>query len=197
MKKGTVVLIGIVVVLLLLIMWGVGAYNSLIGLEQAVTSAWSQVENQYQRRADLIPNLVNTVKGFAAQEREVLTGVVEARAKATSIQVTKEVLDDPDAFAKFQAAQDQLSTALSRLLAVAENYPTLRSSENFLSLQNELAGTENRISVERRRFNEVVQTYNTTRARFPGVLIANLAGFREKAYFKAKEGAESAPEVKF
>ncbi len=197
MKKGTVVLIGIVVVLLLLIMWGVGAYNSLIGLEQAVTSAWSQVENQYQRRADLIPNLVNTVKGFAAQEREVLTGVVEARAKATSIQVTKEVLDDPDAFAKFQSAQDQLSTALGRLLAVAENYPTLRSSENFLSLQNELAGTENRISVERRRFNEVVQTYNTTRARFPGVLIANLAGFREKAYFKAKEGAESAPEVKF
>jgi len=178
-------------------MWGVGAYNSLVGLEQAVTSAWSQVENQYQRRADLIPNLVNTVKGFAAQEREVLTGVVEARAKATSIQVTKEVLEDPEAFAKFQSAQDQFSAAISRLLAIAENYPTLRSSENFLALQNELAGTENRISVERRRFNEVVQTYNTTRARFPGVIIANLAGFREKAYFKAKEGADSPPEVKF
>jgi LemA protein len=197
MKKGTIILLGIVGVVILLVMWGVGAYNSLIGLEQAVTSAWSQVENQYQRRADLIPNLVNTVKGFAAQEREVLTGVVEARAKATSIQVTKEVLEDPEAFAKFQSAQDQFSAAISRLLAVAENYPTLRSSENFLALQNELAGTENRISVERRRFNEVVQTYNTTRARFPGVIIANLAGFREKAYFKAKEGADSPPEVKF
>lgn len=197
MNKGTIILLGVVGILILLVIWGVGAYNSLIGLDQAVTSAWSQVENQYQRRADLIPNLVNTVKGFAAQEREVLTGVVEARAKATSIQVTKEVLEDPNAFAKFQAAQDQLSTALSRLLAVAENYPTLRSSENFLSLQNELAGTENRISVERRRFNEAVQTYNTTRARFPGVLIANLAGFREKAYFKAQEGAATPPEVKF
>lgn len=197
MKKGTIILLGIVGVVILLVMWGVGAYNSLVGLEQAVTSAWSQVENQYQRRADLIPNLVNTVKGFAAQEREVLTGVVEARAKATSIQVTKEVLEDPEAFAKFQSAQDQFSAAISRLLAVAENYPTLRSSENFLSLQNELAGTENRISVERRRFNGVVQTYNTTRARFPGVIIANLAGFREKAYFKAKEGADSPPDVKF
>jgi len=197
MKKGTIILLGIVGVVILLVMWGVGAYNSLVGLEQAVTSAWSQVENQYQRRAELIPNLVNTVKGFAAQEREVLTGVVEARAKATSIQVTKEVLEDPEAFAKFQSAQDQFSAAISRLLAVAENYPTLRSSENFLALQNELAGTENRISVERRRFNEVVQTYNTTRARFPGVIIANLAGFREKAYFKAKEGADSPPEVKF
>jgi len=197
MKKGTIILLGIVGVVILLVMWGVGAYNSLVGLEQAVTSAWSQVENQYQRRADLIPNLVNTVKGFAAQEREVLTGVVEARAKATSILVTKEVLEDPEAFAKFQSAQDQFSAAISRLLAVAENYPTLRSSENFLSLQNELAGTENRISVERRRFNGVVQTYNTTRARFPGVIIANLAGFREKAYFKAKEGADSPPDVKF
>ncbi len=197
MKKGTIILLGIVGVVILLVMWGIGAYNSLIGLEQAVSSAWSQVENQYQRRADLIPNLVNTVKGFAAQEREVLTGVVEARAKATAIQVTKEVLEDPDAFAKFQSAQDQFSAAISRLLAVAENYPTLRSSENFLSLQNELAGTENRISVERRRFNEVVQTYNTTRARFPGVMVADLAGFREKAYFKAKDGADSPPEVKF
>ncbi|MER3523065.1 MAG: LemA family protein [Ignavibacteria bacterium] len=197
MNKGTAIFIAIAVSLVLLVMWGIVAYNTLIGLDQAVSSAWSQVENQYQRRADLIPNLVNTVKGFAAQEREVLTGVVEARAKATSIQVTKEVLEDPEAFAKFQSAQDQFSTAISRLLAVAENYPVLRSNENFLSLQNELAGTENRIAVERRRFNEVVQTYNTTRARFPGVIIANLAGFREKAYFKAKEGADAPPDVKF
>lgn len=197
MNKGTAILIGIAVILVLLVMWGIGAYNTLVGLDQAVSSAWSQVENQYQRRADLIPNLVNTVKGFAAQEREVLTSVVEARAKATSIQVTKEVLEDPKTFAQFQAAQDQFSTAISRLLAVAENYPVLRSNENFLSLQNELAGTENRIAVERRRFNDVVQTYNTTRARFPGVVIANLAGFREKAYFKAKEGADTPPDVKF
>jgi LemA protein len=197
MKKGTMVGLGVLGLLVLLVMWGIGQYNGLVGLDQGVTSAWAQVENQYQRRADLIPNLVNTVKGFAAQEQKVLTDVVEARAKATSIQVTKEVLEDPQAFAKFQSAQDQFSGALSRLMAVAENYPVLRSNENFMSLQNELAGTENRIGVERRRYNEVVQNYNTTRNRFPGMIVANFANFKEKAYFKAKEGADTPPEVKF
>ncbi len=197
MKKGTMILLGIVGLVVLLIFWGIGVYNNLITLDQGVQSAWSQVENQYQRRADLIPNLVSTVKGFAAQEERVLTGVVEARARATAIQVTPEVLENPDLFSKFQAAQDQFSSAISRLLAVAENYPVLRSNENFLSLQNELAGTENRISVERRRFNEVVQSYNTTLRRFPASMIAGMTGFREKQYFKAKEGSEAPPAVQF
>ncbi|MEK7670751.1 MAG: LemA family protein [Bacteroidota bacterium] len=197
MKKGTIVLLGILGLAVLAVMYSIRVYNNLFGMNQGVSASWAQVENQYQRRADLIPNLVNTVKGFAAQERDVLTGVVEARARATSIQVTKEVLEDPDAFAKFQSAQDQFSSAISRLMAVSENYPTLRSNENFLSLQSELAGTENRISVERKRYNEVVQGYNTKRGRFPGVLIATITGFREKAYFKAKEGADAPPPVTF
>jgi LemA protein len=197
MKKSTIVLLGVLGAMVLLVMWGIGKYNGLVGLDQGVQSSWAQVENQYQRRADLIPNLVNTVKGFAAQEKDVLTGVVEARAKATSIQVTKEVLEDPAAFQKFQTAQDQFSSAISRLMAVSENYPILRSNENFMKLQDELAGTENRIGVERKRFNEVVQSYNTIRNTFPTMLIANVAGFREKSYFKAKEGAEAPPAVKF
>ncbi|MEO8167787.1 MAG: LemA family protein [bacterium] len=197
MKKSTIILLSVVGVIVLLVMWGIGTYNKLYGLNQGVESAWSQVENQYQRRADLIPNLVNTVKGFASQEERVLTGVVEARAKATSIQVTKEVLDDPAAFSKFQAAQDQFSSAISRLLAVAENYPVLKSNENFMDLQKQLEGTENRIAVERKRYNEVVQEFNVARGRFPGVLIANMSGFREKPYFKAKEGSDTPPPVNF
>jgi LemA protein len=155
------------------------------------------VETQYQRRSDLIPNLVNTVKGFAAQEKEVLIGVTEARAKVSQMTVTKDVVNDPDAFAKFQSAQDQFSSAISRLLVVAENYPNLKSNENFLSLQTQLEGTENRIAVARRNFNEVVQTYNTTIRRFPGSIIAGMSGFHEKQYFKAAPGSEKAPEVKF
>lgn len=197
MKKSTIILLAVLGVIVLLVMWGVGTYNRLYTLNQSVESAWGQVENQYQRRADLIPNLVNTVKGFASQEERVLTGVVEARAKATSIQVTKEVLEDPNAFAKFQAAQDQFSSAISRLMAVAENYPVLKSNENFLDLQKQLEGTENRITVARNRYNEEVRDYNISRGRFPGVLIANVAGFREKAYFKAKEGADTPPPVNF
>lgn len=189
------VVVGVIVVGL--VMWGMGVYNSLVGLDEGVTSAWGQVESQYQRRADLIPNLVNTVKGFAQQEKDVLLGVTEARAKVGQITVTKEVLDDPNAFAKFQAAQDQLSGALSRLLAVAENYPNLKSNENFMALQTQLEGTENRIAVERQRYNTTVQGFNTTVRRFPASLIAGFTGFREKQYFKAKEGAENAPEVKF
>ena len=178
-------------------LWGIGTYNRIIGLDEGVQSAWSQVENQYQRRAELIPNLVETVKGFASQEKTVLLGVTEARAKVSQITVTKEVLDDPDAFAKFQAAQDQFSSAISRLLAVSENYPQLKSNENFLALQNQLEGTENRIAVERRNFNEIVQSYNTTIRRFPGSMVAGFGGFREKQYFKAREGADTAPQVRF
>ncbi len=193
-------LVGLVVVAVVaigLVMWGMGVYNSLVGLDESVRSAWSQVESQYQRRADLIPNLVNTVKGYAQQEKDVLLGVTEARARVGQITVTKDVLEDPNAFSKFQAAQDQLSGALSRLLAVAENYPNLKSNENFMALQTQLEGTENRIAVERNRYNQTVQTFNTTIRRFPGSLIAGFTGFREKQYFKAKEGSENAPEVKF
>ena len=196
--RGLVIaLVVIAVIVLGAFLWGTGIYNSLVGREEGVRSAWSQVESQYQRRADLIPNLVNTVKGYAAQEKSVLLGVTEARAKVSQITVTKEVLEDPDAFSKFQAAQDQFSSAISRLLAVAENYPNLKSNENFMALQTQLEGTENRIAVERKRYNEVVQEFNTTIRRFPASVIAGLTGFREKQYFKAKEGAETPPEVKF
>ncbi len=192
-----IVLGAIAVVVLGVFMWGVGISNRLVTLDEGVRSAWSQVENQYQRRADLIPNLVETVKGYANQEQDVFIGVAEARAKVSQMTVTKEVLEDPKAFAKFQAAQDQLGSALSRLLVVSENYPQLKSNENFLSLQTQLEGTENRITVERKRFNDVVQSYNTTIRQFPTSVIAGFRGFREKAYFQAKEGTENAPQVKF
>jgi LemA protein len=192
------VVIGVLAVFVLgIFLWGLGIYNSLVGLDEGVRSAWSQVESQYQRRADLIPNLVNTVKGFASQEKAVLLGVTEARAKVGQITVTKDVVEDPVAFSKFQAAQDQFSSAISRLLVVAENYPTLKSNENFLSLQTQLEGTENRIAVERKRYNDVVQGYNISIRKFPGSVIAGMTGFKEKQYFKAKEGAENVPEVKF
>ena len=197
MKKSTLILLGVLGIIVLFVLWGVGQYNKLFSLNQGVESLWGEVQNQYQRRMDLIPNLVSTVKGFAAQEKQVLLGVTEARASVGKMTVTKEVLDDPELFAKFQGAQDQLSSALQRLLVVTENYPQLKSNENFLSLQNQLEGTENRITVARGRFNQEVQQYNTARGRFPGVLIANVAGFRERPYFKAKEGAETPPEVKF
>jgi len=182
---------------LIFVGWGVSVYNRIVAADEGVKSAWSQVENQYQRRFDLIPNLVETVKGFAKQEREVLQTVTEARARVGQLTVTPEILNDPQAFAKFQQAQDGLSSALSRLLAVAENYPTLRSNENFLALQSQLEGTENRISVERRRFNETVQSYNTMIRRFPASFIASMTGFAEKAYFAAIAGAEQPPQVKF
>ena len=194
----TLVVLGVLGVFFLgIFLWGTAVYNSLVSADEGVTSAWSQVENQYQRRADLIPNLVATVKGFAAQEREVLLGVTEARARVGQIVVTKEVLQDPEAFARFQEAQDNLSSALARLLAVAENYPVLRSSENFLTLQDQLEGTENRISIERRRFNEVVQAYNTTVRTFPGSIIAGLAGFSQRQYFSGVPGSDQPPKVEF
>ncbi len=189
----------IVLVGLLIVAVGVtGAYNSLVGLDQRVQSQWGQVENQYQRRADLVPNLVETVKGAAAFEQTTFTAVTEARAKVGQVQVNAGQLT-PDALAKFQAAQDGLSSALSRLLVVVEKYPELKATENFKELQAQLEGTENRIAVERMRFNEAAQAFNTKRNRFPTVLIAGFFGakFAEKPYFKSQAGAETAPKVKF
>ena len=189
---------GVIVVLVGgIFFWGMGIYNGLVKSDEGVRSAWSQVESQYQRRADLIPNLVSTVKGYAQQEKDVFLGVAEARAKVGQLTVTKDVLEDPKAFAKFQEAQDQLSSALSRLLVVAENYPQIKSNENFMALQTQLEGTENRITVERQRYNTTVQGFNTQIRTFPTSFIAGMFGFKEKAYFQAKAGAENAPEVKF
>ncbi|MCX7727449.1 MAG: LemA family protein, partial [Chitinispirillaceae bacterium] len=156
-----------------------------------------QVENVYQRRADLIPNLVETVKGYASHEKETFQSIVEARSKVGTIQLDKSITEDPERFAKFQKAQGELSNAISRLLVVVENYPQLKANENFLALQSQLEGTENRITVERKRYNEVAMEFNTVRRRFPVIFIANLFGFKEKVYFKAEEGAEKAPKVKF
>jgi LemA protein len=197
MKVLIIALVVIVVLVLAVALWAVGVYNGLVTLEQNVNAKTAEVQNVYQRRADLIPNLVETVKGFANQERSVLTGVVEARAKATSIQLTPEVLNDPKAMERFQAAQGQLTGALSRLLVTVERYPELKSNQNFLSLQAQLEGTENRIAVERRRFNEAVQEYNTRLALFPGAIVARLAGFRPKAFFEATPDAATPPKVKF
>jgi LemA protein len=192
------VVIGSILILVLLVVgWGIATYNRIISAEETVKAAWGQVENQYQRRLDLVPNLVETVKGFAKQEREVLENVTNARARVGQLTVTPEVLKDPEAFARFQQAQDGLSSALSRLLAVIENYPNLKSNENFLQLQSQLEGTENRIAVARNRFNEAVQSYNMLIRRFPAAMIANMYGFSELQYFKSTVGAEQAPAVKF
>ena len=192
-------LVGLVVLAVVvgLVVWGVGINNQLVRLEQGVNETSAQVQNVYQRRADLIPNLVETVKGFAAQERTVLTEVTEARAKATGIQLTPQTLNDPKAMERFQAAQGQLSGALSRLLVVVEKYPELKSNQNFLQLQSQLEGTENRIAVERRRFNEAVRDYNTRLGLAPGSIVARLLGFTPKAYFEAAPDAATPPKVKF
>ncbi len=196
-NKGLIIGGAIVIFLFLIIGWGVGVYNDLVSLDEGVAQAWSQVENQYQRRADLIPNLVNTVKGVANFEKETYTAVAEARSKVNNIKLTPDMLSDPNALKRFQAAQDNLGSALSRLLVTVERYPQLKANENFLQLQAQLEGTENRISVERRRFNQIVQQYNMKIRRFPGNIIASFAGFREKQYFKAVQGAEKAPKVQF
>ena len=190
----------LVIVALVLGLSVVGGYNSLVALDQAVRAQWGQVENVYQRRADLVPNLVETVKGAAAFEKSTFTAVTEARSRVGQVASGgQSVPSDPAAFAKFQQAQDGLSSALSRLMVVVENYPDLKATANFRDLQAQLEGTENRIAVERMRFNETAQAFNTRRQTFPTVLIAGLFGdrFREKAYFKAQEGAETAPKVKF
>ena len=190
---GGAILLGII----LLIMWGTRSYNNLVTMNEEVNKSWSLVENQYQRRMDLIPNLVNTVKGYANFEKQVLTDVTNARASASSMKVTPEVLNDPQAFQKFQQMQGQLSGALSRLLVTVENYPELKANENFLQLQAQLEGTENRIAVERRRFNESVQTYNTAIKKFPTAIFAGIFNFKDKQYFEAITGAENAPKVEF
>jgi len=197
MKKIWYVVIALLLLLFVVYRSLVGTYNSLVLLDEGVNAAWSQVENQYQRRLDLIPNLVETVKGYASHEKETFENVAEARASAGRIQLSAEMLNDPAAMAGFEAAQSSLSGALSRLMAVAENYPQLKANQNFMDLQNQLEGTENRISVERRRFNEAVQNYNRTLRRFPTVMIAGIFGFEQKTYFESQAGAESAPSVKF
>lgn len=171
-------------------------YNSLVEKQQNVDQAWAQVENQYQRRADLIPNLVNTVKGYSSHESETLQKVTEARAKATSITIDADNLNE-ESLAKFQQAQGELSQALKSLLAVTEAYPDLKANENFMNLQTQLEGTENRISTERMRYTEAVKEYNTSIKKFPTMIYAGWFGFKEKPQFKAEAGAEKAPEVKF
>ncbi|MGA7159528.1 MAG: LemA family protein [Bacteroidota bacterium] len=200
-SKGLVIALsvigGILLVAVLAIMWGVGVYNNLVAMNESVNGAWSQVQNQYQRRFDLIPNLVETVKGYASHEKETLENVVEARAKVGQMVISPEVLKNPQAFQMFEKAQGELTSALSRLMVVTENYPNLKANENFLQLQAQLEGTENRIAVERRHFNEVVQTYNTAIRTIPTSMVAGFGGFGPKAYFQAEAGAEAAPKVKF
>jgi LemA protein len=171
-------------------------YNKMVELDEQVASSWSQVENVYQRRADLIPNLVNTVKGYAAHEQETLEGVIEARSKATSVNIDPANLT-PETIQQFNQAQDGLSSALSRLMVVVERYPDLKANQNFLDLQAQLEGTENRIATERRKFNETTQTYNAYIRKFPQVIYSGWFGFDKKSYFEAQQGAEKAPEVQF
>ena len=172
-------------------------YNSLVEQDEKVNQAWAQVENQYQRRADLIPNLVKTVQGYADFEKGVLTEVTELRSRVGQIKLSTDDLADEEKFKQFQDAQDKLSGALSRLLVVAENYPQLKANENFLQLQSQLEGTENRIAVERKKFNEAVQEYNTSVRRFPMLITAKIMGFKEKQYFKSAPGTDKAPDVNF
>ncbi|KKB50578.1 LemA family protein [Parabacteroides gordonii] len=176
--------------------WVKGTYNTMVTQDEGVKTAWSQVENQYQRRMDLIPNLVNTVKGYATHEKETLEGVVSARAEATKTTIDPSNLNE-ESMKKFQAAQGELSSALSRLMLVIERYPDLKANQNFSELQAQLEGTENRISVERKRFNETAQSYNTYIRSFPTNVLAGMFGFQPKAYFSAESGAEKAPKVEF
>ncbi|MDD6006206.1 MAG: LemA family protein [Bacteroidales bacterium] len=193
MKKSVIILIAIVVALGI---WLMTSYNGMMSKNEEVSKAWSNVETQYQRRADLIPNLVNTVKGYAEHEKSTLEEVVAARTKATQVTVDAENLT-PEKLAEYQKAQGEVGAALGRLLAITEAYPDLKANENFKELQAQLEGTENRISVERNRFNEVAREYNVTVKRFPAVIIAGMFGFEPRPYFESQEGAEKAPEVKF
>ena len=196
MNKKTLTWIVVLGVLAIVIIWGVGRYNAIITAEENVNTAWSQVENQYQRRADLIPNLVETVKGYAAHESATLEGVIAARAKATQV-----VVDPTNATAEqiaaFQAAQGELSQALGRLMAISESYPDLKASQNFAALQSQLEGTENRITVARNNFNEMARQFNTMIRRFPTNIIANAMNVEKRPYFEANDGADKAPQVQF
>ena len=193
MKKSTIITLVIVGILVL---WSIFSYNGLVTAEESVSTAWSNVENQYQRRADLIPNLVNTVKGYAAHEKETLDAVVAARTRATQVTVDAENLT-PEKLQEFQKAQGEVGSALGRLLAITEAYPDLKANKNFLELQAQLEGTENRISTERMKFNDVIKRYNTLTRRFPNNIIASMFGFEKKGYFEAQPGAENTPKVEF
>lgn len=193
MKKTLIIILAIVAVFAI---WAVSTYNSLVGEQQKVEEAWAQVENVYQRRADLIPNLVETVKGYAKHEKETLEGVIQARANATSVKVDANTLDEAS-MKKFQDAQGELGSALSRLLVVQERYPDLKANENFKELQAQLEGTENRITVERKNFNEIARSYNTSVKTFPKNIFAGMFGFQAKPYFQAQAGADKAPKVSF
>ena len=193
MKKSTIIILAVLAVV---VIWGVTGYNGLVKADEAVSTAWSNVENQYQRRADLIPNLVNTVKGYAAHEKETLDAVVAARARATQVTVDAESMTH-EMLQEYQKSQSEVGAALGRLLAVAEAYPDLKANTNFLELQAQLEGTENRISVERRNFNEVAKKYNTSIRTFPRNILAGMFGFEKRPYFEAQEGVENAPVVQF
>ena len=192
-SKSTIIILAVVAVVLI---WGITAYNGLVSQEETVSTEWSNVQTQYQRRADLIPNLVSTVKGYAAHESETLQGVVEARTKATQVTLNIEDLTEEN-LRKYQAAQSELSKGLGRLMAVAESYPDLKASQNFSELQAQLEGTENRIAESRRRFNEAVKTYNIGVRRFPKNIVAGICGFEKKAQFEADAAAQTAPKVEF
>jgi LemA protein len=196
MKKGTIILIAVAGILLLTIFWGISKYNGLVTKEEAVSGQWAQVENQYQRRADLIPNLVATVKGYAKHESETLEGVVAARAKATQVTVDADNLT-PEKLQKYQQAQGELTSALGKLLMITENYPDLKANQNFIELQSQLEGTENRITTERGRFNDLAQEFNAVIRKFPTSIVASIAGLEKKAYFEAEAGSEKAPKVEF
>lgn len=196
MKKGLITLLAVGAIVLGLFFWFQGNYNNMVKLDEGVQAAWSQVENVYQRRADLIPNLVATVKGYAQHEQQTLEGVISARSKATQITVDPENLTSEE-LAKYQKAQGELGAALGKLLAITENYPDLKANENFLSLQSQLEGTENRITVERNKYNQMAREYNTTIRQFPKNIVAGMFGFEKKPYFEAQEGAETAPKVEF
>lgn len=197
MKKGCLIAVVVAVVIVLSgFMWVKNTYNGFVKQQEGVDAAWAQVENVYQRRADLIPNLVATVKGYAKHEQETLDKVVSARAKATQITVAPNDLNE-ESLKKYQEAQGELGSALGKLLAITENYPDLKANENFLQLQAQLEGTENRIAVERKSFNEVAQAYNSAIRQFPGNILAGMFGFDRKPYFEAESGAEKAPEVQF
>ncbi len=193
MKKSTIIILAVIAVVAV---WAVTGYNRLVKADEAVSTAWSNVENQYQRRADLIPNLVNTVKGYAAHEKETLDAVVAARTRATQVAVDAENMT-PEMLQEYQKAQNEVGTALGRLIAIAEAYPDLKANTNFLELQAQLEGTENRISVERRNFNEVAKKYNTSIRTFPRNMLAGMFGFEKRPYFEAQEGAENVPVVQF
>jgi LemA protein len=201
MSKGcliTSVVVGIFTfIVFAIVMYFVSSYNSMITLNENAENAWSQVENQYQRRFDLIPNLVNTVKGYASHEKETFIAVTEARSKISQINLSAKDLNDPAKLKMFQAAQDGLSGALSKLMVVVEKYPDLKANENFLALQSQLEGTENRISVERRKFNDECKTYNIKIKKFPANFIAGMFGFTERPYYQGEEGTEKAPKVEF